>query len=95
MIEKTLENNGAYILFVSCQLNGRQKNELICAIREQLSKLNKPFANQCIIKIYDADNISAWTQKFLSTAIYVGHQLVKNSFLVAKFGANGKAQTKL
>ena len=77
MIEKTLETNGAYILFISCQLNGQQKNKLIAVIREQLCKLKKPYANECIIKVYDADNISAWTQKFLSAAIYVGHQLGK------------------
>jgi len=72
-VEEVFSLGGAYVVFTTQELNGKQKSQRISAIRKKLRDLNKYYANTCEILIYDAAQIASWTSNFISTIISVQH----------------------
>ncbi len=72
MVEKVLDNGGAYILFTNQELNTEQKiPKRIQKIREKLTELGKPYADTATIEIYDAAKIEGWVNKYISAIVAV------------------------
>lgn len=72
MIDEVLGNGGAYILFITQELNKKQKlNSRISAIRKKLSEQGKPYATTAIIDIYDASKIEGWVNNYISAIVAV------------------------
>ena len=80
MIERALEEGGAYIIFTTQILNKQEKDERVSAIRDRLTELGARFAGTAHIAIYDASMIQGWTNHYASaiTAVLnaVGRPLV-------------------
>lgn len=73
-VEEVLDQGGAYVVFTTQELNTQQKkDERIAAIRQKLSEQGKEYADTCVILIYDAAQISGWTNQFISTVVSVQH----------------------
>ena len=72
-VEEVLDQDGAYIIFTSQNLNTRQKNDRINKIRKKLREQEKSYADTCQVEIYDAAQISGWTNQFISTIVSVQH----------------------
>lgn len=70
-VEEVLDNDGAYIIFTTKQLNKDQKDERIKAIRDKLSTLDKPYVATAIIDIYDASKIEGWVNKYIPAIVSV------------------------
>ena len=72
-VKEVLDQGGAYIVFTNQELNSKQKNKRIAAIRERLDKQGKDYAHNCQINIYDADQIAGWANQFVPTIVSVQH----------------------
>ena len=72
-VEQVLDRGGAYIVFTTQELNTQQKDKRIVAIRNQIRKQGKAYADTCNIAIYDAAQISTWANNFISTIASVQH----------------------
>ncbi|MCU8011361.1 hypothetical protein [Shewanella sp. SM74] len=72
-VAEVLDQGGAYIVFTTQELNKLQKDARITAIRNKLEDQNKEYAKTCIIDIYDAAQIAAWTNNFISAIVSVQH----------------------
>ncbi|MBM5575307.1 hypothetical protein [Deefgea sp. CFH1-16] len=70
-VEEVLDQGGAYIVFTTQELNTKQKNERISAVRSKLKEQGKNYADTCEIKIYDAAQIAAWVNLFIPTVVSV------------------------
>ena len=68
LVEQALNDGGSYILFTTKELNTKQKQGRINAIRGKLRALRKTYADTATIKIYDASTIQDWTNHY-ATAI--------------------------
>ncbi|WP_345847856.1 hypothetical protein [Shewanella algae] len=72
-VAEVLDQGGAYIVFTTQELNRQQKDGRIEAIRNKLNEEGKSYAMTCIIDIYDAAQIAAWANKFISTVVSIQH----------------------
>jgi len=71
-VDKILIKNGCYILFISKEtFNQKQLDERINTIKEVFKSQGKDYTNTAQIKIYDANKIRDWVNKYLQTIIYV------------------------
>lgn len=70
-VEEVMAQGGAYIVFTTQELNGKQKTDRVDEIRKLLRDLGKAYADACDIQIYDAAQISAWTNNFIPTIVSV------------------------
>ena len=71
MVEEVLDNDGAYILFTTQELNKDQKTARIELIRAKLEELGKGYAATAIIEIYDASKIEGWVNKYITAIVTV------------------------
>jgi len=71
MVDEVLDNDGAYILFTTQELNNDQKTERKKLIRDQLTSLGKGYADTAIIDIYDASKIESWVNKYIPAIVAV------------------------
>lgn len=72
-VEEVLAGEGAYIVFTTQELNTKQKDERIAAIRNKIREQGKAYADTCNVAIYDAAQISSWANNFISTIASVQH----------------------
>ena len=76
-VEHVLDNGGSYVLFCTQSLNTQQKNARIRKIREAIKEADKSYAEDVIIKIYDAGMIQNWVNLYPAAVAaileWVGH----------------------
>ncbi len=76
-VERVLDNGGSYVLFCTQSLNTQQKNARIRKIREAIKEADKSYAEDVIIKIYDAGMIQNWVNLYPAAVAaileWVGH----------------------
>ena len=70
-IKEALEAGAVYTLFNSKELNHKQKDKRVAAIKEKLKELNEPFANTCQINVLGAGDIQIWVNKYISAIVSV------------------------
>lgn len=71
-VDKILIKNGCYIFFISKEtFNQKQLDERINKIKKSFESQRKDYADTAQIKIYDANKISDWVNKYLQAIIYV------------------------
>lgn len=70
-VEEIFDNGGAYIVFTTQELNTQQKDARINAIRNKIRDLGRTYADTCEIAIYDAAQIAAWANNFISTVVSI------------------------
>lgn len=70
-VDDLFRSNGCYIVFTTQELNNKQKEARIGAIRKKLVEHKKIYAESCLIRIYDASQIASWVNQFISTIVSV------------------------
>lgn len=70
-VEEVLDQEGAYIVFTTQELNTQQKSKRIFAVREKLREQGKNYADNCEIRIYDAAQVAAWVNQFIPAVVSV------------------------
>ncbi|KKJ01461.1 hypothetical protein [Prochlorothrix hollandica] len=76
-VDNVLSAGGSYIVFTTQELNGSQKLKRITAMRTVFQNKNKDYASSCILKIYDASQISSWVNCYTTAIVSVLHWLGK------------------
>lgn len=71
MVLDVLTQGGSYILFTTKELNKKQKQKCIAAMKKRLTDLNFTNAATADIHIYDASMIAGWVNHFLSAIVSV------------------------
>ena len=72
-VDEVLAQGGSYIFFTTQELNKKQKDERIAAIRKKLCEQGKLYADTSEICIYDASDIAGWSNNFISVVVSVQH----------------------
>lgn len=70
-VEEVLDRGGSYILFYNKDCNTELQVSRINAIRTALKDAGKDYYNSADIKIYDANKIASWTNKYIPAIIAV------------------------
>lgn len=71
MVDAVLSKDGAYILFTTQELTEDQKIERIAAMRRELERLGKVYANKAMLDIYYAAKIEGWVNKYIAAIVAV------------------------
>jgi hypothetical protein len=69
-VRDVLLNGGSYVLFITLELNQKQKDQRIQAMGNALNKKNL-YDKSCNIKIYSASEIATWVNEFPSIVFQV------------------------
>ena len=65
LFQECLLQEGAYVLFTTQKLNGKQKQKRITKMHEKLTELGFSSASPADLQIYDASQIANWVNNYL------------------------------
>ncbi len=70
-VEAVLDAEGCYVLFTTQALNEHKIEERIKKMREAIKAAGKPYADTADLRIYDANKIRDWTNRYISAVTAV------------------------